>query len=48
MGLLDLIRGTQLSGHSRSATAIDTMGTSNSPPTIAKIAVAHPRHRGKA
>jgi len=40
MGLLDLIRGTQLSGHSRSATAIDTMGTSNSPPTIAKIAVA--------
>jgi hypothetical protein len=40
MGLLDLIRGTPISANNRPATAIVAMDASNSPPTIAKIAVA--------
>jgi hypothetical protein len=40
MGLLDLIRGTKISANNRPATAIVATDASNTPPTVAKIAVA--------
>lgn len=40
MGLLDLIRGTQISANNRPATAIVAMDAINTPSTVAKIAVA--------
>ncbi len=40
MGLLDLIRGTQISANNRPATAIVATDAINTPSTVAKIAVA--------